>query len=69
MTVPRWAWLVWIAAFGLLELAAITNDVPGDTLSGLIQTMVRAYPLTSVVVGAGLVWLTYHLLLDKRQRR
>lgn len=53
--IPRWAWLAWAGLGGLLELVALTNRSPNDTLSALVVWFVPAW------LGAGILgWLAWH---------
>lgn len=69
MSVPRWAWWAWVLGFVVLELVALLNGTPGDTLSGLVQALIADYPWTASLFAAGLGWLTWHWLVDDRSRR
>lgn len=40
MTKFSWLWLLWVASFCILEYIAITNGVPGDTLSEQVWKLV-----------------------------
>lgn len=52
--IPRWLWFAWLALGGLLELVALANGVPDDTLSALLLA-VPAW------LGAGLLgWAAWH---------
>lgn len=62
-----WLWLLWLLMFLAIELPAIFNDEPGDTLSE------HVWALTSIsffwwLVAGFLVWLLTHLLGPKARR-
>ncbi|AFU62247.1 hypothetical protein TG1_53 [Streptomyces phage TG1] len=72
-----WAWLAWIAAFGVVEGRALFNKTPGDTLSehvwkwfateagstGKPSGWVRMRRFT---LAAFLAWLSLHFLTGGR---
>lgn len=69
MHVPRVAWLVLVAVFLAFEGFALTNDVPGDTFSDLVWTLLAAAPLLSVPLVAFLGWLAWHFVAPILRRR
>jgi len=67
MKVPVWLWITW-ALFGLvLEMVAVFNNVPNDTLTATLLM------LPSLAVWFGLGWVGMHfgtrLLQGRRDRR
>ncbi len=40
MTTYSWLWLAWIIMFCVVEFLAITNGVPGDTLSEQVWKLI-----------------------------
>ncbi|MQY06365.1 hypothetical protein [Actinomadura macrotermitis] len=62
------AWILWILMFFAIELPAVFNRQPGDTLSELVWNVfaVRGKPagwlVRRLVLLVGLVWLTMHFL-------
>lgn len=62
------AWIFWIMMFFAIELPAVFNRQPGDTLSEVIWSVfaVRGKPagwqIRRLALLAGLVWLVAHLL-------
>ena len=60
------AWVLWIAAFLIIETFALLNRDPGaDTLSEMVWIAVSV-PVVWWVVAAFLIWLTIHFLFDGR---
>jgi len=57
----RWLWVAWLAIFLVIEVPAIVNDTPGDTLSETVWAVVRV-PVVWWVLAGFLVWLVVHLL-------
>ncbi|WP_067477703.1 hypothetical protein [Actinomadura hibisca] len=61
------AWIFWILMFLAIELPAVVNRRPGDTLSELVWRVfaVRGKPvgwqLRRLALGLGLAWLVAHL--------
>jgi len=35
-----WLWIIWIAAFGVIEFAALRDKAEGDTLSEHIRVLI-----------------------------
>lgn len=62
------AWILWAAMFATIELPALLNKTPGDTLSEHIWTWfaIRNKPkqwrLRRAALLTGIAWLTLHLL-------
>lgn len=69
------SWLVWAAAFAVIEGIALTNHVKGDTLSEHIWALFRVprpgrpnpmpdglTRLSRFLLLAGMAWLTVHLV-------
>ena len=62
------AWLIWLAAFLVLEGKAIFNRVPNDTLSAhlwrwfAIKGKPRLWQARRLALLLGLAWLVVHLL-------
>lgn len=62
------AWILWILAFLAIELSALFNRRPGDTLSELVWNLfaIRGKPLgwqlRRLALALGLVWLVAHFL-------
>ena len=69
MTTTRAAWLALGLAFLLLEGWTLVDGVPGNTLSGEVQALARTHPWAYGALAAGLGWLAYHWIVDRRQRR
>lgn len=79
MTVWMWLWLLWAAAFGVIEGAALANSKRGDTLSEHIWAFIairrHGVPINDrprwtvgaarVVLVVGLAWLCIHLLTGR----
>ncbi len=40
MTIYSWLWIAWAAMFCIVEYFAITNGVPGDTLSEQVWKLI-----------------------------
>jgi hypothetical protein len=63
------AWLFWILMFFVIELPAIVNRTPGDTLSEhtrrwfATRTKPRAWRIRRLVLAFFLVWLGLHFFL------
>jgi uncharacterized membrane protein YbhN (UPF0104 family) len=58
MKIPRWAWVVWILAFVVLEGIALFDGVMNDTLTESLHHSVPGW-LVFMFLG----WLVYHFLL------
>ena len=58
MKVPRWAWVVWILAFVVLEAIGLFDGIMNDTLT---ETLHHSVPGWLVFMFLG--WLGYHFLL------
>ncbi len=60
-----WAWALWALGFIVIETFALRSKAKGDTLSehvGAFETWAGSFG--KFVVGGGLVWLFYHLLVE-----
>ncbi len=69
MSAWSWAWVGWLAAFCVIEGAALgAKDTPDHpaTLSGQIWWLIRGagwwHRLARVLLVCGLAWLSVHLL-------
>lgn len=65
MNAWTWAWLVMLAAFGVIEYLAVKRKVPGDdndTLSDQVWWLRKNVPGGFFVLFAFLSWLVLHLL-------
>jgi hypothetical protein len=64
MKVAGWMWAVWAAVplvtFAVLEFIAMTNGIPGDTLTATIRRDVP-YALFFVAFGAFVFWFATHM--------
>jgi hypothetical protein len=62
------AWILWILMFLAIEMPAVFNRRPGDTLSELVWDVfaIRGKPLgwqvRRLALAIGLVWLVAHFL-------
>ncbi len=64
MKVPLWGWIVWaLLGFGL-ELLALTDASPNDTLTATIVKLVPAW-LVFMLIG----WLGWHFAQAYRSRQ
>ena len=69
MSAYTWAWLWWLGMFIAIEVPAIVNRRPGDTLSEHLRSWfaTRAKPvqwrLRRLALLLFLVWLVVHLFL------
>lgn len=66
----RWA-AVWIALLALpasFEVWTLLNDVPADTLSHQVWTLLEAQPVAAVPLAAFLAWLAVHWLGGRGKR-
>lgn len=57
MKIPRWAWLVWLGIFVVLEAIALFDGIANDTLT---ETLHHGVPGWAVFMFLG--WLCYHFL-------
>lgn len=55
-------WAVWFAAFVVLELLAVFNVVPWQTLSSTAWGIEKLSDIAKIVILAGLVVLTVHIV-------
>ena len=68
MSVYTGLWLIWILTFFLIELPALRNRQPGDTLSEhvwawcSIKGKGRAWRLRRLALVILLAWLSLHML-------
>lgn len=62
----RWFWIFWIALFFAIEIPAVLNDEPDDTLSEQVWALIDLGSLFWFAVAALLVWLLYHFLWEGR---
>ena len=67
MTFYSYLWIAWILAFCVIEFFALTNGVPGDTLSEQIWKLIGTGSERSgmnwffrVGLAAGLAWVIPH---------
>lgn len=66
------AWLFWLAMFLVIEIPALLNKNPGDTLSEhvwnwfSILNKSEGWLWRRVVLAAFLLWMVWHLLTGKR---
>jgi len=62
--VSGWIWAVWfvtsVAAFAVLEGIAITNHIPGDSLTATIRRNIP-YAVFFVAFGAFVAWFAAHM--------
>ena len=63
------AWLLWAAAFAVIETAAIRNDAQGDTLSEHVRLWFRTdtrlgRTVWLVVSGLFGAWFLVHIAVD-----
>lgn len=56
-----WLWVVWFALFLAIELPAIFNDTPDDTLSEHVWA-ITSIPFFWWLFAGFFVWLVAHLL-------
>jgi hypothetical protein len=62
------AWLLWIAMFFVIEMPAVFNKRPGDTLSEhiwawfAIKDKPKGWRMRRLTLIAALAWLVLHLL-------
>lgn len=56
------AWVVWIAAFGVIEGIALRRKERGDTLSEHVWAVLRRPGPWWFLAAGFLVWLTAHFL-------
>lgn len=66
MTVWTWAWIAWAAGFAAIEIPAIVNKTPGDTLSEHLRSLfrVRTRPglwAWRIVSGVFFAWFVIHI--------
>lgn len=64
----RRLWLVLAAVFVAVEVYALANGVPGDTLSGVIGPWIQAHPARGLLLIVTLSWLAWHWLRDTAYR-
>lgn len=68
MDVWSWLWVVWLAAFAVIEGAAIARKERGDTLSEnvwrwfSVKDRSPGYKMRRFVLLTFMVWLTAHFL-------
>jgi len=63
-----WLWIIWIAAFGVIEFAALRDKAEGDTLSEHIRVLIGTKSpgrnwenwLFRIGLGGLLVWFVPH---------
>lgn len=61
------AWVLWLAMFGVIEVPAILNRTPGDTLSEHLRSwfstrdMSRGWLVRRTALAGFFVWLIIHL--------
>lgn len=67
MTLYSWLWIAWAAMFCIVEYFALTNGVPGDTLSEQVWMLIGTGSERSglnwffrVTLVAGFAWLVPH---------
>ena len=60
-------WAAWLLFFLVLELPAVFNDTPDDTLSEAVWQITQVSFFWWLLAGF-LVWLTAHLLGPKARR-
>lgn len=64
-----WLWVGWVLIFFAIEIPAILNDEPGDTLSEHVWGLISLGSFFLFAIGALLVWLLYHFLWEGRNRK
>jgi hypothetical protein len=53
-------YVIWLAAFLLIELPAVFSDASGDTFSEMIWALMDRHTIWAAAVIAFCVWLTKH---------
>jgi hypothetical protein len=61
--IPAWAWAAWIVIGFVMEMVALFNDHPNDTLSAFLVQHVPG-----VWIMAGIAWLAVHFLTRHKGR-
>lgn len=72
--ISAWFWVVWIIAvfgtFFALEIPAIRNDVPGDTLSERLRQWLGTHPrrkwgtIGSMIFLGAVMWFAFHIITN-----
>lgn len=63
-----WLWIGWIVLFFAIEIPAILNGTPDDTLSEHVWGLISLGSFFWFVIAGLLVWLLYHFLWEGRDR-
>lgn len=69
ITVWEILWLLWIAAFAIIEAVAVKNDTPNDTLSEHLRKWFRVDTRPGrtaflVAFGGFVVWFGVHIVTN-----
>lgn len=63
-----WLWVIWLAAFGVIEYAALKNKKKGDTLTEHVRKLIGTNTpgrnwenwVFRVILGGGIIWAIPH---------
>jgi len=63
-----WLWIIWIAAFGVIEYAALKNKKEGRSLSAHVKKLIGTNTpgrnwenwLARIVLAGGFIWVIPH---------
>lgn len=69
MTRTRLLWLLLIVCAAFVQGYALGDGIPGNTFSGEVQNLLRAYPMARLALAGFLVWLAWHWLFEEGRRR
>lgn len=61
----RWAWVIWITSFLVIEGLAIFNKTNDDTLSEFVWDFIVINPIGWIGIAILLGWLIKHFLFEK----
>lgn len=51
MTAIKWCWMAWVLVGFAIEATALYEQTPGNTLSEIVWTLTKQYPIFALAIG------------------